>query len=275
MFGTNAKDHDDENEKLFFTNEDEDDVDDLELNNSSNQSLNHDGVTEDEEKVDQDFIDYYDESYLDDLLNSFDEEMKTDEDNEAVDDEEDSNEIVFRDFPVEDGYVRIPIKFPGVNITKIPDVPQKLWTAEDAFKEQVIPSLYMFIPSALLGFIIGMVIWIIILIVQRTYTSIRKSFQSKNSNLPPEDDFISNMKNNLTEDPWKKISDAETVHAIDGTTLKGDRVWQMRQRELRPGIGGSDRKPARKLDHNLSTMSSISEGKRIRKVSIGLNLMNH
>merc|ERR1719323_1851029 len=97
MFGTNAKDHDDENEKLFFTNEDEDDVDDLELNNSSKQSLNDNGVTEDEEHVEQDYIDYYDESYLDDLLNSFDEEMKADEDNEAVDNgEEDSNEIVFR-----------------------------------------------------------------------------------------------------------------------------------------------------------------------------------
>ena len=58
----------------------------------------------------------------------------------------------------------------------------------------------------------------------------------------PEDDLIKNLNYTLSKDPWKKISDAETVHGLDGSTKKRDRIWHLRQ-EGRRGIGGSDRKP--------------------------------
>ena len=53
-------------------------------------------------------------------------------------DEDGGEKIVYRDFPMEDGYVRIPIQFPGLNLTRIEAPSPKLWTAEAKFKEQVI-----------------------------------------------------------------------------------------------------------------------------------------
>ena len=81
-----------------------------------------------------------DYNYLDDLLYGLDESEREDDLNQDRSDEYsdvDSQDIVFRDFPLEDGYVRIPIKYPGLNITKVDPPNPKLWTAEDAFMEQV------------------------------------------------------------------------------------------------------------------------------------------
>ena len=52
-------------------------------------------------------------------------------------DEDGGEKIVYRDFPMEDGYVRIPVQFPGLNLTRIEAPSPKLWTAEAKFKEQV------------------------------------------------------------------------------------------------------------------------------------------
>ena len=120
----------------------------------------------------------------------------------------------------------------------------------------------MFIPAALLGFVIGMAIWLVVLIVMRTYSSIRKSMSRKDDE--PKTDIIDDLKFSLGDDPWKKISDAETVHGLDGSMRKGDRVWNLRNDFRTPGIGGSDRKPRRPQYHNESRMSSHSAGKNVK-----------
>merc|ERR1719342_193354 len=78
----------------------------------------------------------------------------------------------------------------------------------------------------------------------------------------PEDDLIKNLNYTLSKDPWKKISDAETVHGLDGSTKKRDRIWHLRQ-EGRRGIGGSDRKP-RPIRRDDSRVSSLSAGKDMK-----------
>jgi len=202
--------------------------------------------------------DEYDD-YYDYLLNSLNEDDLSSEDLEMNDDDS----TVYRDFPIGTGYVSIPIQAPelGLNIPFFQHPPSlQLWTAEEAFKQQVIPTLYMLVPAALLGFIIGMSIWLIVLIILRTYTSIRKSLETRKDG--PEDDLIKNLNYTLSKDPWKKISDAETVHGLDGSTKKRDRIWHLRQ-EGRRGIGGSDRKP-RPIRRDDSRVSSLSAGKDMK-----------
>jgi len=202
--------------------------------------------------------DEYDD-YYDYLLNSLNEDDLSSEDLEMNDDDP----TVYRDFPIGTGYVSIPIQAPelGLNIPFFQHPPSlQLWTAEEAFKQQVIPTLYMLVPAALLGFIIGMSIWLIVLIILRTYTSIRKSLETRKDG--PEDDLIKNLNYTLSKDPWKKISDAETVHGLDGSTKKRDRIWHLRQ-EGRRGIGGSDRKP-RPIRRDDSRVSSLSAGKDMK-----------
>ena len=59
---------------------------------------------------------------------------------------------------------------------------------------QIIPQLYMFVPSALLGFIIGMTIWIINLVIIRLFGMMRKSFNSNLSNENKTDDLDLKLK---------------------------------------------------------------------------------
>ena len=80
-----------------------------------------------------------DYSYLDYLI--YDDVLELEDDGSGADNEADEDgggKIVYRDFPMEDGYVRIPIQFPGLNLTRIEAPSPKLWTAEAKFKEQVI-----------------------------------------------------------------------------------------------------------------------------------------
>ena len=65
----------------------------------------------------------------------------------------------------------------------------------------------MFIPSALLGFVIGMTIWIINLIIIRLYSSARKGFKTKINKENPTVDFDLKLKMNAGggEDLWKNI----------------------------------------------------------------------
>ena len=80
-----------------------------------------------------------DYSYLDYLI--YDDILELEDDASVADNEADEDggeKIVYRDFPMEDGYVRIPIQFPGLNLTRIEAPSPKLWTAEAKFKEQVI-----------------------------------------------------------------------------------------------------------------------------------------
>ena len=128
--------------------------------------------------------------------------------------------------------------------------------------------MYMFIPSALLGFIIGMGVWLCVLLVLRLYSSLRKMTEARQDDPPV--DIIGDIKATLSEDPWKKISDAETVHGLDGTMMrKGDRVWRLQQESgvarSRPGgLGGSDRRPRAVKVLNESRASTRSEGKNMR-----------
>ena len=65
----------------------------------------------------------------------------------------------------------------------------------------------MFIPSALLGFVIGMTLWIINLIIIRLYSSARKGLKSKMNKENPTVDFDLKLKMNAGggEDLWKNI----------------------------------------------------------------------
>ena len=73
----------------------------------------------------------FDYDYLDFLLSG-----EVDHDNVEKEDF-DKPKIEFRDFPVEQGYVRIPVQYPGLTLTKIQAPNPKLWTAEESFITQV------------------------------------------------------------------------------------------------------------------------------------------
>jgi len=230
----------------------------IDIDDSINEVKDYDSESHDYNNFQSYENDEYDD-YYDYLLNSLNEDDLSSEDLEMNDDDP----TVYRDFPIGTGYVSIPIQAPelGLNIPFFQHPPSlQLWTAEEAFKQQVIPTLYMLVPAALLGFIIGMSIWLIVLIILRTYTSIRKSLETRKDG--PEDDLIKNLNYTLSKDPWKKISDAETVHGLDGSTKKRDRIWHLRQ-EGRRGIGGSDRKP-RPIRRDDSRVSSLSAGKDMK-----------
>ena len=73
----------------------------------------------------------FDYDYLDSLLSG---EVGTDDsDKEDLD----KPKTVYRDFPVEEGYVRIPVEYPGLTLKHIQAPSPKLWTAEESFKTQV------------------------------------------------------------------------------------------------------------------------------------------
>ena len=130
----------------------------------------------------------------------------------------------------------------------------------------MIPTLYMFIPAALLGFIIGMGIWIIILSVLRVYSTLRKMTEAKVQAANAGRDVVGDLRlSSLQGDPWRRISDAETVHTLDGSLIRGDRVWHLRQESkqgFQRSFGGSERKPPRRAEYiNDSRLSTRSEGK--------------
>merc|ERR1719209_1014469 len=127
-----------------------------------------------------------------------------------------------REFPVEDGYVRVPTLYPGLNMTAMEPPDLKLWTAETAFKAQIVPQLYMFIPSALLGFIIGMTFWIINLVIIRLFSLARKSFNSNVGKENKSDDLKFNMQGLGQEDLWCHMSEAV------GSIKRGDRLRGLR-----------------------------------------------
>ena len=83
----------------------------------------------------------YDEDYLQDLVDyDFSNEVEAlpqDRGFGAPGRIGDAKTIEYREFPVEDGYVRVPVSFPGLTITRMEPPDLRLWTAETAFKEQV------------------------------------------------------------------------------------------------------------------------------------------
>ena len=74
----------------------------------------------------------FDYDYLDSLLSA---EINNDD---AEKEHLDEPKTVYRDFPVDEGYVRIPVQYPGLTLTQIQAPPPKLWTAEESFKTQVL-----------------------------------------------------------------------------------------------------------------------------------------
>ena len=50
---------------------------------------------------------------------------------------EEANTIEYKEFPVEDGYVRVPVSYPGLTMRRMEPPDLRLWTAETAFKDQV------------------------------------------------------------------------------------------------------------------------------------------
>ena len=74
----------------------------------------------------------FDYDYLDSLLSA---EINNDD---AEKEDLDEPKTVYRDFPVDEGYVRIPVQYPGLTLTQIQAPPPKLWTAEESFKTQVL-----------------------------------------------------------------------------------------------------------------------------------------
>ena len=82
------------------------------------------------------YPDGFDYDYLDFLLNGG-------VDNDVTEkDESDKQKTVYRDFPIEEGYVRIPVEYPGLTLSRIQAPNPKLWTAEESFKSQVPTEKY-------------------------------------------------------------------------------------------------------------------------------------
>ena len=77
----------------------------------------------------------FDYDYLDSLLSA---EINNDD---AEKEDLDEPKTLYRDFPVDEGYVRIPVQYPGLTLTKIQAPPPKLWTAEESFKTQVLANI--------------------------------------------------------------------------------------------------------------------------------------
>ena len=83
---------------------------------------------------------------------------------------------------------------------------------------QVGSKLYMFIPSAILGFIIGMLVWTFFLVILRTLGVIKRAVLKKFCK--EESDELELRVKYTTGDPWKKISDAEKIHSVNGSIRK-------------------------------------------------------
>ena len=87
-------------------------------------------------------LDEYDDDYLlglvdYDFSNQVNDEALNQETGDLVLDIEGDVSIKYREFPLEDGYVRVPTHFPGLTISAMEAPDLKLWTAETAFKAQV------------------------------------------------------------------------------------------------------------------------------------------
>ena len=87
-------------------------------------------------------VEDYDDDYLlglvdYDFSNQVNEEALNQETGALVLDIEDDVSIKYREFPLEDGYVRVPTLYPGLTISAMEAPDLKLWTAETAFKAQV------------------------------------------------------------------------------------------------------------------------------------------
>ena len=82
---------------------------------------------------------FQNDDYEDDFLLGLVEEQ-TEAFNQVHEEVEKVNSIKYHEFPIEDGYVRVPVKYPGLSFSKMEPPDLKLWTAESAFKEQVTDS---------------------------------------------------------------------------------------------------------------------------------------
>jgi len=157
---------------------------------------------------DDDYLDY---SLYADYYNDPEENLE--------DNDEDILEVIkYRDFPMEDGYVRIPVFVPGLEVEEVSEVPQ-LWSAQEAFMRQVGSKLYMFIPSAILGFLIGLLLWVVGLAFLRIFGLLKNTFR-RVFGTGKDDDLDLNAMYNLSGDPWIKISDAQKIHSGNGSIRK-------------------------------------------------------
>ena len=79
--------------------------------------------------------------------------------------------------------------------------------------------MYMFIPSAILGFTIGLLIWVVCLLILRTFGVVKNAvirvFKKEKS-----DELDLKVKYVTSGDPWIKISDAEKIHSVNGAIRK-------------------------------------------------------
>jgi len=130
--------------------------------------------------------------------------------------------IKFRDYPMGDGYVKIPVYVPGLEIVDVSEVPQ-LWSAREAFMRQVGSKLYMFIPSAILGFLIGLLIWILILACIRIFGAVKKTVARL---FPSEkvDELDLKVMYAMSGDgnTWNKIRDDKMakIHSVHGSVRR-------------------------------------------------------
>ena len=77
----------------------------------------------------------------------------------------------------------------------------------------------MFIPSAILGFIIGLLVWVVCLLILRTFGVVKNAvirvFKKEKSDV-----LDLKVKYVTSGDPWIKISDAEKIHSVNGAIRK-------------------------------------------------------
>ena len=118
----------------------------------------------------------------------------------------------------------------------------------------------MFIPSAILGFIIGLLVWVVALAILRTFGVVKKTvirvFKNQKS-----DELDLKVKYVTTGDPWIKISDAERIHSVNGAIRKSvigpctpEKVLEFNQELLeevnRRTPGSTEREGLEKEEHD-------------------------
>jgi len=73
------------------------------------------------------------------------------------------------------GIFSIPYNFTGLQMRELTE-PPRVWNAREAFMEQVGLKLYMFVPAAVCGVILGIIIWVCFMFCLRAYGRIRQYF---------------------------------------------------------------------------------------------------
>jgi len=165
------------------------------------------------------------------------------------------------------GFIRIPYNFTGLQMRELTEPPQ-VWNAREAFMQQVGMKLYMFVPAAVCGVILGIIIWVCFMFCLRVYGRFKQHLWGPKSNTKEVEDL--ELKSPIDKSPssWpssasstsydkKKVSDfnksvVELVHQRRdyslgeeqqgaSVTTTGPSSFQSSPKSISSGIGVSEK----------------------------------